>query len=168
MRHYIEVEHEKCSGCKSCEMVCSLVHFDECNPAKSAIRVVRKEVNGTAYCIPLVCQQCEEALCIDSCPTGAIIRDTAKGIVSIDKESCILCGDCVNACPVSSLFMLPGSVEVIKCDLCGGQPQCVDICHVNCILDKTDDDMSGTKGTQRMVSILDREGFNEYIYWKEA
>ncbi len=46
MPQFISVDHLVCTGCRECEVVCSLYHFGECNPERSAIRVVRSEKDG--------------------------------------------------------------------------------------------------------------------------
>lgn len=72
MPTYIAIDHTLCTGCRMCELVCSLHHFGECNTQRSAIRVLTREKDGIALWLPLVCQHCEPALCIEACPTGAL------------------------------------------------------------------------------------------------
>jgi len=48
--------------------------------------------------LPVMCQHCETAPCVDVCPTGASFK-RADGIVLVDKHICIGCRYCMMACP---------------------------------------------------------------------
>ena len=133
MPQFISVDHQVCTGCKECEVVCSLYHFGECNPERSAIRVIRRERNGLVEPLPLVCQQCEEAPCMEACPTDALVRENHMAVMTVDQENCTGCGECIDACPAGCIFMDKQQDVAICCDLCGGQPQCIDLCHSDCL-----------------------------------
>ena len=66
----IVVDHEKCTGCRQCELVCSVFHSGASNPARSRIRVVKWENEGIY--LPMTCQNCEKPFCVEVCPTGAL------------------------------------------------------------------------------------------------
>ena len=157
MSHFISVEHEHCTGCRTCELLCSLYHFGECNPQRSAIRVIRRERDGMVFCLPLVCQQCETAPCIEACPTGAISRDEKKGILAFDKDECTSCGLCVEACPVGGISLDADGTGLITCDLCGGEPQCVPACHAHCLTVADSSQAKATQNLERLTSILEEE-----------
>jgi Fe-S-cluster-containing hydrogenase component 2 len=76
---------------------------------------------------PVVCTQCENAFCMHSCPVEAISRQADTGAVIVDKDKCISCGDCVEACP-DGMIKLDAQEKADKCDLCGGDPLCVRYC----------------------------------------
>lgn len=133
MPQFVAVDHKVCTGCKECEVICSLHHFGECNPERSAIRIIRRERNGLVEPLPLVCQQCEEAPCIEACPTDALSRENPMAVITVDKEKCTGCGECHDACPAGCIFIDIREDVAICCDLCGGQPQCIDLCHSNCL-----------------------------------
>jgi len=157
MSQFIAVEHERCTGCRECEVACSLHHFGECNPEKSAIRVTRKEKNGLVLCLPVVCQQCEEAPCLEVCSTGALFRENMRGTIVVDRESCSGCGDCVEACPAGCIFLDSISLIAVKCDLCGGQPQCVELCHSYCLTLGSNGGADGKDRVERLARILKEE-----------
>ena len=88
MEKVLVVDVDKCTGCRICELVCSMMHNQGgSNPTKSYIRVMRNEdfdVN-----IPILSPECtQEGLCVEYCmpralefvPTGeaAIIRKRTK------------------------------------------------------------------------------------------
>ena len=147
MINFIAVDYSRCSGCKACEVTCSLYHFGECNPAKSLIHVIRQERGGLVFCLPLVCQSCEPAPCIEACPTSALYRDEERGLLTIDENQCSFCGLCAEACPIGCLSIDTNTRAVLSCDLCGGQPQCVIVCHAHCL---TEADKSRAQDTQNM------------------
>ena len=86
------------------------------------------------YFLPLMCQQCENAPCIDVCPTGASYRDEADGTVQVDGAGCIGCMSCIEACPYGVRNWNEKAGYVDKCTLChdkigtGEQPLCVATC----------------------------------------
>ena len=70
----ITIDKNKCVGCRTCELVCSLNHENMCNPEKSKIRIFFSD-NGNLEIENLCKEKCsgkEEALCLILCPTKAI------------------------------------------------------------------------------------------------
>lgn len=127
MDKVLMVNYQKCTGCRQCELVCSVVHEGVSNPSRSRIKVMKWESEGLY--IPMSCQQCEDAPCMNVCPVKAISRDRDVGFVQVDYDICIGCRSCVAACPFGAMnFDVIGN-RVIKCDLCGGDPQCVRFCE---------------------------------------
>ncbi len=158
MGHFIAIDHERCTGCKTCEMVCSLYHFGKCNPWESAIRVIRKEEGGLVFCLPLVCQHCESAPCAEACPTGALSRDKEQDMLTLDNEQCVACGLCVEACPAGCVPVDSQGKVVTVCDLCGGQPQCVAACHVHCLTEVDSTVAHEKQNVGYLARILEQEG----------
>jgi anaerobic carbon-monoxide dehydrogenase iron sulfur subunit len=114
---------ENCTGCRFCQMICSLSHEGVVDLRKARLRVERPNILTD---LPLVCTHCitcGESCCVSACPQGAIHMD--DGIVSIDEEACDACGICESVCPYGVIW-----VEEVarKCDLCGGDPLCVKFC----------------------------------------
>ncbi len=60
------------------------------------------------------------------CPADAIKRDAETNAVVIVDELCTGCQACVDACPY--MIRVGPDGKVFKCDLCGGQPVCVQNC----------------------------------------
>lgn len=125
------VDHQKCTGCRMCELACS-THFDSTgfNPRMSAIRV--RVVGVMEADVPLVCMQCEDAPCAEACPASAFHR-ASSGALAVDKELCVNCGACVSACRYGVIHMDERQAVPIKCDLCGGEPLCVSYCVAEAI-----------------------------------
>src|SRR4030042_5758864 len=125
------VDHEKCTGCRQCEMVCSVFHNGASNPSRSRIRVIKWEHVG--FYLPMTCQNCEKPFCTEVCPTKACHRDVETQTVVIDKNKCIGCKTCIIACPFGAPSFDTKDRVTIKCDYCGGDPQCVAFCETKAI-----------------------------------
>lgn len=126
MAKILSVDISKCTGCKSCELACSMRNYEEYNPSKACIQAVIHLED--AVFVPVVCFQCEEPMCGEVCPSGAISRDPVMGIVRVDKNRCVGCKMCTMACPFGAIAYLPSEGVVNKCQLCGGEPECVLFC----------------------------------------
>ncbi len=77
--------------------------------------------------MPMVCNQCDNAYCMNVCPAKAIHR-TDQGTVVIDREKCIGCGLCARYCPLEVILFHAETKKSYKCDLCQGNPLCVTAC----------------------------------------
>ncbi len=131
MSKFLLVDHQKCTGCRLCEMVCSVKHTGCSNPSRARIHVVKWESQGIEF--PMACQQCEDAPCMAVCPKEALKRDEKLGRVVVDYEACIGCKLCVAACPFGGMGIDVVAKQVVKCDLCEGEPLCAGFCQPQAI-----------------------------------
>jgi Fe-S-cluster-containing hydrogenase component 2 len=127
MSKALYINHEKCTGCRLCELVCAVKHDGISNPARSRIRVMKWEHEGLY--VPMSCQQCQDAPCMNVCPVKAISKDEKLGAMMIDYDVCIGCRSCVAVCPFGAMSFNVIDKKVFKCDLCEGDPQCVRFCE---------------------------------------
>ena len=122
---------DRCTRCDDCVRACAATHDN--NP-----RFVRHGDRHGPIQIAHACMHCVDPVCMIGCPTGAISRDPATGVVRINDHTCIGCATCANSCPYDNVRMVEirdrrGSLLVdqsslqplskaTKCDLCVDQP----------------------------------------------
>ncbi|KPV61635.1 MAG: Polyferredoxin protein MvhB [Candidatus Bathyarchaeota archaeon BA1] len=123
---WIARDYMKCSGCRRCEIACSLFHEGKIWPEASRIRVFML-VPGAE--IPHFCAQCHDYPCVKSCPEKALSVSKETEAVLVYKEKCTGCGLCIVACPGRIPHLHPTENYALICDLCGGEPQCVKACN---------------------------------------
>ncbi|MFO8166201.1 MAG: 4Fe-4S dicluster domain-containing protein, partial [Desulfatiglandales bacterium] len=157
MAKVLMINYEKCTGCRLCELVCAVMHDGISNPARSRIKVMKWESEGLY--IPMTCQQCQDAPCMNVCPVKAISRDEKLGYVKIDYDICIGCRACVSACPFGAMNFNSTDRNVFKCDLCEGDPQCVRFCEVNAIeyVDADDSSLLKKREAAERISVAGKE-----------
>jgi len=131
MQKMLLIDYKKCTGCCTCEIVCSAQHEGENNPSRSRIHVVKWDWDG--FMMPFACLQCEDAPCISVCRFKALSRDEEFGMVEIDEDRCIGCKLCVAICPFGGMAWDSMASKVIKCDFCDGDPACVRFCTTQAI-----------------------------------
>jgi Fe-S-cluster-containing hydrogenase component 2 len=126
MTVWIERTYENCSGCRRCEIACTLFHEGKIWPEASRIRVFMI-VPGVE--IPHLCFQCEDYPCVAVCPTSALSVNDQTGAVNVDDLKCAACTLCIEACPGNVPHRHPGRNCIVICDLCDGKPKCVEACQ---------------------------------------
>jgi Fe-S-cluster-containing dehydrogenase component len=132
-RKVLKVDYDKCTGCGLCGLVCSLYHEALVWPFQSRIEHIEFDDKEKGFIfVPVVCQQCEEPTCIPSCVRNAIYRNEETGAVIIDEEKCMHCRICVFTCPFGGV-MVGINGRIFKCDLCGGEPECVKVCPADAL-----------------------------------
>jgi formate dehydrogenase iron-sulfur subunit len=86
-----------------------------------------------------VCKHCENAGCLEACPTGSIVR-TEFGSVYVQPDICNGCGYCVVSCPFGVIDRRPDDGRAFKCTFCydrqkaGLEPACAKACPTGSIL----------------------------------
>ncbi len=156
-RYGLVVDLKLCLGCSACTLACKVQ-----NGTPSGVfwtHVIQKEIgkwpNANRQYIPVPCMHCQNAPCVEVCPTGASYK-RPDGIVAVNYDACMGCRYCETACPYGARTFIdsikgyyPGKgltpyeqvayakhqVGVVeKCNFCmervdkGEQPACVQTC----------------------------------------
>jgi carbon-monoxide dehydrogenase iron sulfur subunit len=146
MEKALVIHPERCTGCHSCEMACSLMHDGECSIRLSRIGVMKTNGGGTNENMPVVCRQCPDPKCAEVCEADAIQRDEKTGALVIDEGLCDGCEICIGACPYGGVLYHYTKECAMKCDLCGGDPECVKSCVYGALEFMPVDDRKSIKG----------------------
>ena len=134
------IDLDRCTRCDDCVRACAATHDN--NP-----RFVRQGHRHGPLMVAQACMHCADPVCMIGCPTGAIGRDPATGVVRINDRTCIGCGTCAQSCPYDNIQMVEirdrrGALltdaatqqpiaKATKCDLCvdlPGGPACQRAC----------------------------------------
>ena len=126
----MNVHKDICTGCRYCEVICSISHSADgrVNPHKARIGVYSDSKNGIDR--PNVCRQCDNPQCVTACKFDAISKDPGLGVIRLDKDKCTGCFQCSAVCPFEGVRQDLEERKPLICDLCGGDPMCVKFCRV--------------------------------------
>ena len=127
---FIAADPELCTGCHTCEYMCALEKDGKFSPLRSRIRVIRIYPSSN---LAIACRLCEDAPCVVACPRKALEQSEATGVIIVDEDKCDGCGWCLEACDFGAITIHPDTKVAIVCDLCDGEPKCVEICPVEAL-----------------------------------
>lgn len=136
-----------CNGCKACMVACKSKNE---LPVGINWRHVTEYGGGSwvpdpedpkrmapnnifAYAVSVACNHCQDPICVESCPTGAMTKRD-DGLVVIDEARCIGCRYCEWACPYGAPQFDASAGVMTKCNFCedvvaeGESPYCVAAC----------------------------------------
>ena len=129
---WVEGDTEICSTCGSCELYCSMAHEKVSSRSLARLSIISDRFTG--HVAIETCRQCAAPDCVYACKVpGAMTIDPNTKARLIDAEKCVGCGACAKACPYNAnngvIRLDPERNIYIKCDLCGGDPQCIKACR---------------------------------------
>lgn len=152
MNRFIVAEPSRCIGCRTCEIACVLAHAEpgglsglSTTTFAPRLRVIKSLDIST----PVTCHHCDDAPCVNACPSGAIVY--RQNTVQVEQERCLGCKTCVIACPFGAMEVvtvpaeqrfagvrvaLGVKAEAHKCDLCidrAAGPACISVCPTDAL-----------------------------------
>ena len=120
---FLRTHFDLCTGCSLCQLACSRKITGGFNPRRSVLKIDPARENLVHF--PVVCRN---PFCANVCPAQALSLDQ-KGLAwVVDQEACTGCGLCVAYCPLGVIHLDHDTNKAVKCDLCGGDPECVKAC----------------------------------------
>ncbi len=129
----IVINTKRCFDCKACMMACKVENKLPQGYWRNWVLNDSTGQTRRSTFQPGQCMQCDRPSCVAACPVGATHK-RADGIVVVDGDKCIGCGNCVAACPYGARFVDPRSHLADKCDFCAHRlaknepPACVETC----------------------------------------
>jgi anaerobic dimethyl sulfoxide reductase subunit B (iron-sulfur subunit) len=163
---------ENCIQCHGCEVACKSWRGVELGVKWRRVENIWEGAYPTVTCksASVSCMHCLEPACLAACPEKAISKRAEDGIVVVDREACIACGACFEACP----FDVPqfGEDETMqKCDMCVGErssdteaPPCVATCPTEALAlvkMETGTKQAAEKAMQGLVDSAKRRSWEE-------
>lgn len=193
MQYGMIIDLDRCVGCHACTMACQgewdvPLGFERNWVRRMGPTMIEGQMTSTYY--PGLCNHCSSPTCIEECPgepiemtftdakTGESItqeiaatwKDPINGLVLVDKNRCIGCGACVEACPYGARYINEEQVDDVsedgkadKCTYCaprleaGLEPACVQTCitHARIFGDLDDPESEVAKYVARGAQMIE-------------
>ncbi len=135
-------DQNKCVGCTDCEVACKKVNSVPKGQMRLFIEDKTDPLNlKEKRYVRVSCQQCEDAPCVNVCPTKACHKDEKTGITTMNTDDCIACKYCIVACPYDVRFINHETRAAESCNFCldtnlkdGHEPACIEACRYEAIV----------------------------------
>lgn len=158
MKLVMIIDKRRCYGCNGCTVACKQANATPPGTfyTKTLTQEKGKFPNSKVEYMPLICNHCDNAPCVEVCPTGAS-KKLKDGTVQVTASECVGCQLCMEACPYDARYFnsedvptywgskgqdayeklrskehVSGTVD--KCTFCASRrernlpPACVEIC----------------------------------------
>jgi electron transport protein HydN len=169
MNAFVQGDPLLCIGCRTCMIACVVAHegkhIYEIDPDGYDFHPKLKVVKTWLVSVPVQCKHCENPACQAVCKSDAIGR--VDGAVVVDRDKCIGCKSCAEACPFGAIRMTQlgfetnpdGTPRTVanKCDRCvgvEGGPACKRVCPTAALRLVERDDVNRILASKRQNSLL--------------
>lgn len=133
------------------------------HPGNDGVASLREELS-----FMFACRRCEDYPCVNSCPNGALKRES--GLIKRSTLICVSCKTCSLACPFGTI--LPELVLYLagRCDVCLGRlkgdelPLCAESCKNGALQYIEEDDIEDKTNLYKMGDSILVRVFN----WLDA
>ncbi len=135
------IDQSRCIGCHACSVACKQENDVPLGGFRTWVKYVEAgtfpEVDR--HFAVLRCNQCTRPPCAAICPTGAL-QKRADGVVDLDRDACVGCRACLQACPYEALHFDDSRGVASKCHFCAHRvekslaPACVSVCPTQALL----------------------------------
>ncbi len=141
MQHGFIIDHRRCIGCHACTVACKSENEVPVGNFRTWVKYT--EIGSfpqiRRHFAVLRCNQCTSAPCITICPVNALSK-RKDGIVDLDKDACIGCKACMQACPYDAIYLNEDTGGAEKCHFCAHRveqnlkPACEVVCPTEAII----------------------------------
>lgn len=141
MQYGFVINQDTCIGCHACTTACKAENGVPLGSFRTWVKYVEVGAFPEVKRNFLVqrCNHCTDAPCVTICPVNALSK-RPDGIVDVDRDACIGCRACMQACPYDAIYLNEDKGAVEKCHFCahrvekGLEPACVTVCPVGAIV----------------------------------
>jgi Fe-S-cluster-containing dehydrogenase component/formate-dependent nitrite reductase membrane component NrfD len=135
------IDNRKCIGCHACSTACKSENEVPLGIYRTWVKYVETGTypDTRRHFQVTRCNHCANPPCVRICPVEAMFQRN-DGIVEFDKNICIGCKACMQACPYDAIHIDPDSSTAAKCNYCahrvdiGLEPACVVVCPEQAII----------------------------------
>ncbi|HET9492986.1 MAG TPA: 4Fe-4S dicluster domain-containing protein [Chloroflexia bacterium] len=135
------IDQRKCIGCHACSVACKSENQVPLGVSRTWVKYVETGAfpDTRRHFQVTRCNHCANPPCVRICPVTAMYQ-RHDGIVEFDKDRCIGCKACLQACPYDAIYIDPESHTAAKCHYCshrtdiGLEPACVIVCPTHAIV----------------------------------
>jgi Fe-S-cluster-containing dehydrogenase component/formate-dependent nitrite reductase membrane component NrfD len=176
VRYGFVIDQDRCIGCHACTVACKDEHQVPVGVFRTWVKYIEKGSfpNVSRHFGVMRCNHCEQAPCIEICPTSALFKRD-NGIVDFDNSRCIGCKSCMQACPYDALYIDPATSTAAKCNFCAHrveaklEPACVVVCPTQAIMTGDLDDpqsrVSRVVATQKVATRKPHKGTQPKLFY---
>lgn len=141
MQYGFLIDHRRCIGCHACTVACKAENDVPVGSFRTWVKYTEKGTFPSVkrHFAVLRCNHCTDAPCVTICPVTALDK-RKDGIVDVDRDVCIGCRACMQACPYDAIYLNEDSGAVEKCHYCAHrveqnlEPACVVVCPEQAIV----------------------------------